>query len=242
MDDYRDSHKSTKKPEDYDQKFWTPGTPEYLFWQIERQILEGILTARPNRPKLSLDFACGTGRVLSWSQTQVDQCTGVDVSSAMLSVARERCPEAEIHEADITQNDDVVAGPFDLITSFRFFLNAQEELRHEALAALRKRLAPEGLLAVNFHLNPLSPTGAYIGARSRIAGNPRPIATVSKARKLLEAHDLDVVSVHGYAYMFYRRPTLLFPNLTARVERTLARWNLASRFASHFIITGRPRS
>jgi len=240
VNDYRDSHKQSDKPENYDEKFWDLSTPEGMFWQIERQILQRIVEAMPTPPKESLDFACGTGRVLSWCAQHVESCTGADISPSMLGMARERCPGATIHEADITKDHETAPGPFDLITSFRFFLNAQEELRHEALAALKRRLAKDGLLVINFHLNPLSPTGAYVGGRSRIgSATRRPVASLSKARSLLAANGLEIDSVHGYGYLFYRRPKLMFPQLTARIERTLARWNPLPRFASHFVIAAR---
>ncbi|MCA9230517.1 MAG: class I SAM-dependent methyltransferase [Planctomycetales bacterium] len=240
MDDYRESHKSIDKPGEYDQKFWTPGTPEYLFWQIEQQILEDAFDSRSSVPKMSLDFACGTGRVLSWVAPKVEKCIGVDVSTAMLSVARERCPSAEIIEADITRNSAVAAGPFDFVTSFRFFLNAQRELQHEALDAIRQRIAEDGTLVVNFHLNPFSPTGVYHAIGSRLVGSPRPVASTRKARRLIEAHGFEVTKVRGYAYLFYRRVTLRFPGLATRAENALARWNLVPWLASHFVVIARP--
>lgn len=240
MKDYRDSHKHADIPGAYDKKFWDAGTPEGLFWQIEQEILARIVRSLPQPPERSLDFACGTGRVLLWSSDFVKNCTGVDVSSAMLSIARKRNPVAEVVEADITQDKEIVSGPFDLITSFRFFLNAQEELQHEAMAALKRRLDPDGRIVVNFHLNPLSPTGAYVGARSRIGGAiPRSVASLSKAERLLGAHDLEIDKVYGYAYLFYRRPRLMFPKLTAVLERSLSRWNPLPRFASHFVISAK---
>lgn len=241
MDDYRNSHKAAGKPGEYDPKFSTPGTPEYLFWQIEQQILAEVLAARHEPPRSSLDFACGTGRVLSWTSSKVERCVGVDVSTPMLSVARDRCPNAEIFEVDITQDNSIAEGPFDLVTSFRFFLNAQEQLQHKALDAIRRRMSSNGLLVINFHLNPMSITGAYHAVRSRLTGNPRCVASTRYARHLIEKHDFEVLSVRGYAYLFYRRNTLRFPELTGRVELALARWNPASWLASYFIVIARPR-
>ena len=45
----------------------------------------------------------------------------------------------------------LILGLFDLVTSFRFFGNAQDELRSSALAAINRHLRPQGYLIINNH-------------------------------------------------------------------------------------------
>ena len=42
---------------------------------------------------------------------------------------------------------------FDLITSFRFFLNAEYPLKVSVLLALKEYLLPDGVLIFNIHMN-----------------------------------------------------------------------------------------
>ena len=48
----------------------------------------------------ALDVGCGNGRHLELLVGRADRCVGVDASRAVLSVARERVPEAALIEAD----------------------------------------------------------------------------------------------------------------------------------------------
>ena len=66
---------------------------------------------------------------------------GVDISESMLGAARAKCRNTQFVCADLT-NSDAEPGPFDLITSFRFFGNAQDELRTAVLTAIRLMTVP----------------------------------------------------------------------------------------------------
>lgn len=102
-----------------------------------------------------LDFACGTGRIISLVEPYARVSIGIDISEKMLAEARPRCPRTTFIVADLTRAS-VDAGPFDLITGFRFLGNAQHSLRLEALRALRRVLKPGGYLLMNNHRNPWS--------------------------------------------------------------------------------------
>ena len=49
----------------------------------------------------------------------------IDVSPDMLALAGARCPRARLIRGDVTTTPGLAPGPFDLITAFRFFLNAE---------------------------------------------------------------------------------------------------------------------
>jgi predicted TPR repeat methyltransferase len=107
------------------------------------------------RRRRYLDFACGTGRVLSFVGPMFDSAVGVDVSESMLAVARETCPFDTIN-TDLTVNSIFEPASFDLITAFRFFPNAEPALRQDAMQALSRLLAPGGLMIFNNHQNAAS--------------------------------------------------------------------------------------
>ena len=151
--DYRLSHVAASKGASYDASF--SRTPWRAFlWQCESRAIDRILQEHfTNRAPAHLDFACGTGRILGHVCEKARISVGVDVSDSMLAVARRNVPSAQVIHADLTREHALGERTFDLITAFRFFPNAQPELRSEALQSLAAHLAPGGLLVFNNHKN-----------------------------------------------------------------------------------------
>jgi len=166
---YADSHKKQGKGEQYEQRYNTDRWYRSL-WLREQQALKNIVeTYFAGRPVHLLDFACGTGRIIGFLEPMIADAVGVDVSQSMLEVARQNLKRTEIIQADLTK-DSVLAGrKFNLITAFRFFLNAETELRKAALRTLVPLLSPDGLLVFNNHRNRTSPLVRlkYRGRRKR---------------------------------------------------------------------------
>jgi predicted TPR repeat methyltransferase len=150
---YTERHKA--RGADYDQSF-SPKVNPYraMVWRLEQRWLDRILKDHLGGRALShLDFACGTGRILAHFHGRASSATGVDVSPSMMEVARRAAPEAELLEADLTQSDVLGDRTFDLITAFRFFPNAEPELRQSVMAILARHLSPRGILIFNNHKN-----------------------------------------------------------------------------------------
>ena len=123
-------------------------------WRLEQRNLLDLVQRNfsSERPRY-LDFACGTGRILGYLSSYCRSAVGVDVSASMLDIARGSGIAAEIIHADITRDDILCKREFDLITAFRFFPNAECELRKAALRALVLHLSKEGVLVFNNHKN-----------------------------------------------------------------------------------------
>lgn len=237
--DYRESHRDPDKPARYDPKFFEPGTTLNLFWGIERRILGEVVSQMRPAPVRALDFACGTGRILSRLGQLVPEVVGVDVSAPMLELARQRCPDATLLQADWTAQP-ATAEVFDLATAFRFLLNAQAELRCAALGALHARLRERGLLVANFHLNPRSLTGLYLSAMTRLRRRSRPIMMgLGEARRLLLANGFEPLAVHGYGYLLHRTHRVPLAPLVGAAERTFSAWNPLPALAQNFIVVAR---
>lgn len=239
--DYRNSHTALSKPDDYDSQFWISGTTNHLFWEIERMIISDIISRLNAPPKRALDFACGTGRVLSFLEAHVAETTGIDVAGEMLKVAGKRCQRSRIVKGDLTRNHNLIEGKFNLVTAFRFFLNAQQELRESALKAIHKLIANEGLLIVNFHLNPHSITGSYLRFRFWLNGSNRSMMTVKEAKALLWNCGFNTLKVHGYGYLFHRREYIRLICLRGPLEKMLSRINPWPPIAMNFIVEAQPR-
>ncbi len=79
--------------------------------------------------------------------------TGVDISPSMLEVARERVPKAELICGDLTREPLLTNRQFDVISAFRFFPNAEPELRRDAITELVPHLKPTGIMVFNNHRN-----------------------------------------------------------------------------------------
>jgi SAM-dependent methyltransferase len=234
---YRDSHRAPTHVEAYDGEFNTEGTPDEILWYLEQPILRRLLTTDP--PARVLDFATGTGRISHFLEECLPSAhvDGVDISPEMLALARERCERVHLHEGDITHEPDLVPGPYDLITAFRFFLRAESPLRHEALSAIRDRLAPDGRLVANFHRNPTSLRGLWL--RNRRATRDLPFLSGREVEHLLESSGFRIAEVVGYQHCFYRS----FPSGPVRVRRhvdaALTRVGPLRSFGTSFIVVAR---
>ena len=68
-------------------------------------------------------------------------------------MARNTLTGVELIQADLTCTDTLGDRRFDLITAFRFFPNAESQLRQDALTAIVRHLEPEGMLIFNNHRN-----------------------------------------------------------------------------------------
>lgn len=156
MDSYRNSHLSKDKPASYDQCYMEPR--QKYFWHREQAALNDCLTRYFKGREINyLDFACGTGRITHFIEKQVGESTAVDVSEPMLNKARQKLSCTKIIHADIIKENILSSQKFDLITAFRFFLNAEPELRVSALKTLRDLLAEDGFIIFNNHRNRTNP-------------------------------------------------------------------------------------
>jgi len=150
--DYRSSH--LHRGDVYDRNICGSPFDAYMA-QMERVLLERIVPELfPDGIPRYLDFACGTARIAELVSGFTREAIGVDISESMLEEARTKCPTIRFVHADLTRDDSLDLGQFDLVSSFRFFGNAQSALRHQVLAVLASLVKPGGYLIINNHRNP----------------------------------------------------------------------------------------
>ncbi len=156
--EYRDSHVSVEKALNYENNVYGMSSYDTLIWEIEKEILfnEIKLLKKGKHNIRYLDFACGTGRILSFLESYVEVAVGVDISDKMLSLAKNKIKKASLYCCDLTMQDMLEDKELDLITAFRFFLNSQNSLRREVVAVLSEKLSEKGVLIFNIHGNPVS--------------------------------------------------------------------------------------
>ena len=142
-----------------------------------------------------LDFACGTGRIISFLEDKVDSATGIDISPFMLDRAATKVKKARFLCGDITATGAAVEGHYDLITCFRFLKNAEADLRQAALGQLAKRLRDaDSRVVVNcYGGNPFSfkiMLVPYHWLKALLAGQEQPkYVTNGRLRKIIRTPD-----------------------------------------------------
>ena len=199
FEDYRTSHVGAESwAQDYDGKLFAPGSFDAAMWEREQRLLDRILDQHVSRRGSYLDFACGTGRVLSYVEPHFWAAVGLDISDTMLAVARERAPNVKLVQADATRNPAALGNRrFDFVTAFRFFLNAQPALRDDAMAFLASTLRDRtSLLLFNVHGNRYS-TRALLAAKAMFTREQFASMSVRDSFKLAERHGLEVVEWYG---------------------------------------------
>jgi len=248
--DYSNSHTAHGKGLSYETSFETHNYRK-LVWQWEQETLDLIVaTLSVDRPIGSyLDFACGTGRVTAHIEEKVESSTGVDVSESMLSVARQRLNRTTLVKANLlTDGASPLDGQsFDLISAFRFFLNAEPSLRAAAMQQLSSMLSPNGAIVFNNHLNRSSlrsiVTRAYTAVRHRNADR-YPTMSRAEVEGLLADAGLQIDSVYPFGIWptAHTERTRLPIRVHRKAEDILGSVPALQRFATYEIFVARPKN
>lgn len=214
---YRNSHLPAVNASMYEENVYSADSFDSWIWERERKLLLERIGPRVSAPCYNhLDFACGTGRILSFVEQFVETSTGVDISQAMLELASRKVRSATVVQGDITIDASLVPGPFDLITAFRFFLNAEDALKDAAIGALVERLAPNGTLITNVHGNKYSLRGLGVSFRRLVLKQPVNQLSYWKLRRKLVASGLRILEVRGLG--------MLPPKVWERAPRGIVDW------------------
>ena len=228
---------------------------ELAIYRLEQGLLRRLFRDRfgANPHTRYLDFACGTGRILSTFRTLVISRTGVDTSAGQLEGAKEKDPEATLICGNVVSDPGLLGGQrFDLITCFRLFLNLEPEHRVPILRRLHGLLAPGGRLIVDNHMNRYSALGLMALAAHRVLRIPRKpfvppgrrgiISTMSERemRSALAAAGFAVEEVARFCVLPGHGAFIVLPErLLLAVERLLARTPLVNRAAKNQVFVCR---
>lgn len=245
---YRKTFSTPNSAEAYDEQVYAPGSSAELLWRAEAAVLERL--AADLRRELGrvdyLDFACGTGRVLSLLALHADTATGIDVSPHMVMRAEARVPGARLLLKDVTAEGDEIEGRYDLITAFRFLTNAEPALRRAALAALPARMKDgRSVLLINTHGNPWSYRLAllpYHWLRDRLAGRKLfGYLSARATRRELERAGFVVERVIGMGFVPEKLLPVLPRRLAGWIERRFAGAPFVQRFGLNQLFVCRLR-
>ena len=213
--DYRVSHTAGNKGKTYDESFSVSDYRQFIS-EWENKVLNKIVAKYVIRKENYLDFACGTGRITKLIEQYFVNSFGVDISETMLKEARKKVLKAKIIQQDITSNNPFLKDQMDLITSFRFFLNAEQTLRSEVLTQLNIILKQNGHLVFNIHNNRtfISNTiDKFVITKKKIGGNnfqPQNSISIREIRQLLKKHDFEIVRMYHRAVIPLKGETSKF--------------------------------
>ena len=240
---YRESH--LHKGADYHDTF-SSLPHRAMMWSLEQRLLVRLmLDLFPGRPPRYLDFACGTGRILQHVSPYCSSSVGVDVSASMLGIARRTLPEIDFIEADITRDDQLGNREFDLITVFRFFANAERELRREAIAVLRRHLSRDGVIIFNNHKNGASLKRRAGRAMRWIRRQPHSVVdrvmSADEVTELVAGAGLRIQRQHHFGVLPSSDGRMLLPPARLHaIEWVLGRVGFVGLLAQNLIYVCRP--
>lgn len=198
VDSYTDSHKKNGKGESYDEHYAADHWHKFL-WSREQLVLTNIVDDFfKGRDIHLLDFACGTGRIVGFLENRVATAVGVDVSESMLEIARQKLTRTELIQADITKQNVLHGRKFNLITAFRFFLNAEPELRRSTLKVLVALLDKDGCFVFNNHRNQTSPLVRFKYDRCH---RKRNFMSMEETRNFVHEAGLEIAKIYPVGFL-----------------------------------------
>src|SRR5690606_34975164 len=150
-------------------------------------------------PTRLLDFACGTGRILTFLANQVDMIEGIDIAAPMAQVAQQKCPTARVSVGDIVTDPTLAPGDFHIVTMFRFLLNTEPDMRIQVLKELRRRLVQKnGVLIANVHGNRASARSVALWYRRMIKGESHATMSRAEIQHMLQVTGYEIIEEHGF--------------------------------------------
>lgn len=242
MGTYRESHVGADRGNIYDQRYQI-GSEKFYWDSFEQPLLNMIFKdLRRSHPGRYLDFAVGTGRIMQIAAPYFDDVVGVDISNDMIVESRKKVPTAQFVVGDVTK-ENLDVGKFNVITCFRFVLNAEPQLREDVLMWLRAVISDNGVLVINNHLNRSSATGLYCRLTNFVRNEQKHnLLSDIEIKELLDRCDFKVDKRYGFGVVPVWRNRLLLPRgILKTVETMLMNVPLLAHFAKDFIYICSPK-
>ncbi|MFA6098537.1 MAG: class I SAM-dependent methyltransferase [Patescibacteria group bacterium] len=219
-----------------------------LIYKLEQDILSDFFKKINSHSKTVLDFACGTGRWTMFLEKYFHKVTGLDISPKMIELAQQKCKQTNFYVDDITGDKNAnlhFNDAFDVLTAFRFYKNAENELQINATRSLQKLVKKGGYFIFDLHLNTFSIMG-LIACFIRITQlykllkiNPLAVRTISlrRIRKIFKHSDFEIIDYFGMGIVPGRRNFTLLPTSTLMpFERWLSQHKILRNFCYNLLV------
>ena len=217
FDRYRDSY-----ADEVDRAIAFAGTDSAFFAELKAADL--VALARRHLGDLGgvrvLDYGCGTGTLDALVSPHVGGVTGIDVSSALVEVARAANSDVEYLHYD-GETIPYPNGSFDLAFASCVFHHIDAEEQPPAAAELARVLRPGGIVAIYEH-NPLNPLTRLAVSRCKFNEGVELLSPAGTAR-LLRVAGLTPIESRHIAFFPWRGGAL------RAAERALARLPLGAQ-------------
>jgi len=238
---YTESFKETDAAKHYENDVFRVGSRSWVIWEMEQVALLRLMGRfYPDYGKADvLDFACGAGRITTFLCAHVGSLVGIDVSEAMLEIAKSKVSDVEFVCENIAERPEAVPGEKDIITSFRFLLKAEPRLRVDCIGALREKLrGDESVMILGIHHNPWGyVVFKRIWSRLFSEGRGKPAGfSLCDMQRLAVQCGLRIVGGTGVAFIPHPIARLLPDKVYRGIEGMLSRLPWLWRFASHMIV------
>ncbi len=200
---------------EYEQVEYSPNSYSAKIWSLQKPVVLSLIEdfASARTGSRLLDFACGTGRILSAVEPLVSESVGLDISPSMIKIAASKCKRSELIVGDILQTPDLVDDQFDIVTCFRFLLNAESQTRIEVLKILRSKLVlRNGILVANVHGNSWSTRHIALLYKKWAKGEIHNEMSPPEITRMFHAAGFKVVRCYGFGITpptLYRTPLAL---------------------------------
>lgn len=222
----------------YDNEQYSADSYSTLLWELEKAALIQLVEKfQEQHPYINyLDFATGTGRVASFMESLVNKATAIEISESMAARAIQRLQKTTVICGDITSKDSYIEDHYDLITAFRFFLNAEPKLQVAAIKALAARLKDDtSWLVFNNHGNlwSLKLAGWPIHRLRNLGQGWKPYGNYmrhSEVKLLLAESGMKILDVMGLGLLGGKISSRLSFNNSLRFETRLAAIPVLHRF------------
>jgi SAM-dependent methyltransferase len=221
----------------YDREIYSDRSGSTTLWIAEQRVLGRLLKqySPDHKAADALDFACGAGRIIGYLAPRVRALLGVDISQAMLALARRKVgPEVRLICADIVASPHAISESFDLITAFRFLLLAEPPLRKACVQVLQSKLRSDGVMILNSHGNPRSFRALASCRNKYLRGTEElPAFSITDMRSLADECGLKLVGCAGVGFLPGALYRVLPRGLCTKIESALARVPFLWRFGTN---------
>ena len=160
--------------------------------------VKDLQTQLSQPPRRILDFGCGMGKSCAYLAQAFPQASvlGVDLSDSALEYGRQVHASSRVSFARIA--DLSLHEPFDLCYVNGVFHHISPEDRQEALAVIRRALAPGGLAAI-FENNPWNPGTRMVMSRIPFDRDAVTLSFVELRSRMKTAG----LEIQGSRFLFY---------------------------------------
>ncbi len=236
---YKFSHMDKNHVEAYDEHVYGTDTPDNRVWKCEKRILKKIIDKYYANKIIDnyLDFACGTGRICEVMEEYVEQSVGMDVSSEMVSRAVKKCSKTNFVIEDFLDKQNIFDIKFDIITAFRFFLNAEKKMKYDAFKFLKEQLKDDGLLILNIHGNKYSARHISFIMKDVMTRGKHCLNEVSvkDIEDLCEKNNMRIKELYSVRFLPNSVEMLLPQKMFEGIEAWIAKRNVLKRNAINII-------